>query len=152
MQKLGSGVITTLSDVDEIEFDWGNIHFLSEPAVTGAERFSFGVVRLSPGKGHERHNHPGSEEIIYVVSGTGEQMVDDKPAVDVKPGASIYIPADIYHSTLNTGPETLELLVVYSPAGPERLLREIPGCKVVPPREGRDDLHTHSRRSSRSPL
>jgi oxalate decarboxylase/phosphoglucose isomerase-like protein (cupin superfamily) len=132
MQKLGSGVITTTTDVDRVEFDWGTIHFLSEPVVTGANRFSFGIVKLAPGKGHERHNHPGSEEIIYVVSGEGEQMVDDRPAVTVGPGASIYIPADIYHSTVNTGKETLELIVVYSPAGPERLLREIPGCTVTP--------------------
>jgi oxalate decarboxylase/phosphoglucose isomerase-like protein (cupin superfamily) len=133
MQKLGTGIITTARDVDSVEFDWGNIHFLSEPLVTGAERFSFGIVKLAPGKGHARHNHPGSEEIIYVVSGEGEQMVDDRPPVKVGPGASIYVPADIYHSTVNTGSETMELIVVYSPAGPERLLREIPGCKITPP-------------------
>jgi oxalate decarboxylase/phosphoglucose isomerase-like protein (cupin superfamily) len=132
MQKPGSGVITTTQDVDRLEFDWGKIHFLSEPAVTGANGFSFGVVELAEGKGHARHNHPGAEEIIYVVSGEGEQMVDDRPPVKVSAGSSIYIPADIYHSTLNTGAETLKLIVVYSPAGPERLLRDIPGCKVVP--------------------
>jgi oxalate decarboxylase/phosphoglucose isomerase-like protein (cupin superfamily) len=133
MQRLGSGVITTTRDVDRVEFDWGTIHFLSEPVVTNAVRFSFGVVELAQGKGHARHNHPGSEEIIYVVSGEGEQMVDDKPPVKVGPGVSIYIPADIYHSTVNTGTETMKLIVVYSPAGPERLLREIPGAKVTPP-------------------
>jgi oxalate decarboxylase/phosphoglucose isomerase-like protein (cupin superfamily) len=133
MQKVGSGVITTTQDVDGLEFDWGKIHFLSEPAVTGANRFSFGIVELAQGKGHARHNHPGAEEIIYVVSGQGEQMVDDRPPVKVGVGSSIYIPADVYHSTVNTGWETLKLIVVYSPAGPERLLREIPGCKVVSP-------------------
>ncbi len=132
MKKLGSGVITTPQDVDGLEFDWGKLHFLSEPAVTGANRFSFGVVQLAEGKGHARHNHPGSEEVIYVVSGQGEQMVDDQPPVKVGPGSSIYIPADVYHSTLNTGKETLQLVVVYAPAGPERLLREIPGAKIVP--------------------
>jgi oxalate decarboxylase/phosphoglucose isomerase-like protein (cupin superfamily) len=132
MHELGSGVITTTQDVDCLEFDWGKIYFLSEPAVTGANRFSFGIVELAQGKGHARHNHPGAEEIIYVVSGQGEQMVDDQPPVEVSPGSSIYIPADVYHSTVNTGTETLRLIVVYSPAGPERLLREIPGCKVVP--------------------
>ena len=131
MHKLGTGVITSTQDVDRLEFDWGKIHFLSEPAVTGAIRFSFGIVELAAGKGHARHNHPGSEEIIYVMSGEGEQMVDDQPPVRVGPGSSIYIPADVYHSTLNTGTETMRLAVVYSPAGPERLLREIPGCTVV---------------------
>jgi oxalate decarboxylase/phosphoglucose isomerase-like protein (cupin superfamily) len=131
MDKLGSGFITTPQDVDRLEFDWGKIHFLSEPGVTGAKGFSFGLVDLESGKGHARHNHPGSEEIIYVVSGQGEQMVDDRPPVKVGAGSSIYIPADVYHSTLNTGAETLKLIVVYSPPGPERLLRDIPGCQIV---------------------
>src|SRR5260370_36819863 len=122
MQKLGSGVITPTQDVDCVEFDWGKIHFLSEPAVTDADRFSFGIVELSQGKGHARHNHPGSEEAIYVVSGEGQQMFDDNPPVKVGPGASIYIPADTYHSTGNTGTTTMKPIVVYSQAGPERVL------------------------------
>src|ERR1700745_4532452 len=110
MLKLGTGVITSNQDVDCFEFDWGKINFRSEPAVTGAVHFSFGIVELAAGKGHARHNHPGSEEIIYVISGEGEQMVDDRPSVKVGPGASIYIPADVYHSTVNTGPETMQLI------------------------------------------
>jgi oxalate decarboxylase/phosphoglucose isomerase-like protein (cupin superfamily) len=130
--QVGSGHILYGNDVDSVVFNWGTIKFLSEPLVTGAERFSFGMVVLEPGKGHDRHNHPGSEEIIFVMSGEGMQMVDDQPAVLVRAGASIYIPADVFHSTINTGWEPMRLLVVYSPAGPERLLRDIPGCTVIP--------------------
>lgn len=133
MNQVGSGSIVYGDDVEAIVFDWGVVKILSEPAVTDAERFSFGMVVLAPGKGHERHNHPGAEEIIYVMSGEGEQMVDDQPSVHVHAGASIYIPADVYHSTLNTGWEPLRLLIVYAPAGPERLLREIPGAVVLAP-------------------
>lgn len=133
MQQSGAGWVVYGDDVESVMFDWGTLKILSEPAVTDAERFSFGMVVLAPGKGHERHNHPGSEEIIYVMSGEGEQMVDDQPPIQVRAGASIYIPADIYHSTLNTGWEPLRLLIVYSPAGPERLLRDLPGCRVLPP-------------------
>jgi oxalate decarboxylase/phosphoglucose isomerase-like protein (cupin superfamily) len=129
--QVGSGYIITGDEVDTLKFPWGTLKFLSEPAVTQAERFSFGMVILEPGKGHDRHNHPGCEEIIYVVSGDGLQMVDDQEPVAVRAGASIYIPADVYHSTMNTGWEPLRLLVVYSPAGPERLLRDIPGCEVI---------------------
>ncbi|MDX1663002.1 MAG: cupin domain-containing protein [Candidatus Promineifilaceae bacterium] len=132
MQQLGSGYVVYGDDVDSLKFDWGTIKILSEPAVTEAERFSFGMVVLEPGKGHERHNHPGSEEIIFVVSGEGEQTVDDEGPVSIRPGASIYIPEGVYHSTVNTGWEPLRLLVVYSPAGPERLLRDVEGCEVVP--------------------
>jgi oxalate decarboxylase/phosphoglucose isomerase-like protein (cupin superfamily) len=132
MQQSGSGLVVYGDDVESVAFDWGVAKFLSEPAVTGAERFSFGMVVLAPGKGHERHNHPGAEEIIYVLSGEGQQMVDDQPPITVRAGASIYIPADVYHSTLNTSWEPMRLLVVYSPAGPERLLRDIPGSRVIP--------------------
>jgi len=63
-------------EVETQVFPWGSIKWLSEPRVTGTERFTMGVVVLEPGKGHTRHNHPGVEEILYVVSGEGEQMVE----------------------------------------------------------------------------
>lgn len=71
MQQVGRGYIVYGNDVESLMFDWGTLKFLSEPAVTGAQRFSFGMVILAPGKGHARHNHPGVEEIIFVVSGEG---------------------------------------------------------------------------------
>jgi oxalate decarboxylase/phosphoglucose isomerase-like protein (cupin superfamily) len=133
MQRSGAGWVVYGDDVETLAFDWGKVKILSEPALTGAERFSFGMVVLEPGKGHARHNHPGAEEIIFVMSGEGEQMIDDQPPIHVCPGACIYIPADIYHSTLNTGWEPMRLLIVYAPAGPERVLRELPECRVLPP-------------------
>jgi oxalate decarboxylase/phosphoglucose isomerase-like protein (cupin superfamily) len=135
MEKLGRGWIVYGDDVESLVFDWGTLKFLSEPQVTGAQRFSFGMVVLAPGKGHDTHNHPGVEEIIFVMSGEGEQMVDNQPPVPVRPGASIFIPADVEHSTINTGWEPMRLLVIYSPAGAERDLREIPDCRVLPPGE-----------------
>ena len=67
MERLGRGYITYGEDVDTLAFDWGTIKILSEPAVTGSLHHSFGMVVLAPGKGHERHNHPGAEEIIVVM-------------------------------------------------------------------------------------
>lgn len=140
MQRLGAGVITTDADLETLAFDWGTVRMLSEPQVTGAQPHSFGMVKVLPG-GHERHNHPGAEEIIYVVSGEGEQMVDDQPPVKIGPGACVsflmvfIIQHGIYHSTLNTGSEPMQLIIIYAPAGPEQMLREIPGCRVLAPGE-----------------
>ena len=64
-------------DVDSFGFDWGRLALTVAPEVNGAERFSGGVVDLPSGEGHARHNHPGAEEIIFVISGEGEQMVED---------------------------------------------------------------------------
>jgi len=133
MMKIGSGYIVYGDDVETLVFDWGSIKIFSAPQLTGAERFSFGMVVLSPGKGHDRHNHPDADEIIFVVSGEGDQMLDDEPPVRVRPGASIYIPQAVYHSTVNTRWEPLRLIIVYAPPGSERVLREIAGCKILPP-------------------
>ena len=133
MEKFASCTISYEGDVDTLVFDWGKIQFLSDERTTGAKPMSFGSVRLEPGKGHARHNHPDADEYIYVVSGTGEQMLDDHPPVPIKPGACIWIPIGIYHSTLNTGSEPLHLVVVYNPAGPEEGLRIMPDVQIIPP-------------------
>ncbi len=128
---------------DEVEtqvFDWGSIKWLSEPRVTGTDRFTAGVVILEPGKGHTRHNHPGVEEILYIISGEGEQMVEVpdgqggmKPERrKVTAGMLIHIPPDVYHETINTGWEPLKLMAIYAPPGPEAILRDLPECRIVP--------------------
>ncbi|MCV0395218.1 MAG: cupin domain-containing protein [Rhizobiaceae bacterium] len=128
-------------EVDVFAFDWGKLALTVAPEVNGAERFSGGVVDLQEGQGHERHNHPGAEEIIFVISGTGEQMVEDEngnPVVhQVRPGCTVYVPESRFHSTLNTGSGPMQLFVVYSPAGPEQALRDLPDFrleKAWPPR------------------
>lgn len=133
---MGTGRIVYAGDVESLVFDWGTLQFVSAPEVTGAKRFSFGIVTLAPGKGHDRHSHPGVEEIIFVVSGEGEQTLGKQPAVHVRSGASIFVPPNLPHSTLNTGSDPLQLVVVYAPAGPERELRDLPGCQVVRPTSG----------------
>jgi oxalate decarboxylase/phosphoglucose isomerase-like protein (cupin superfamily) len=122
------------SDVETMVFDWGTIKWMSEPRVTNTSGFTMGVVLLEPGKGHERHNHPGCEEILYVVSGQGNQMidVDGERWQPVAAGDLVHIPADIFHATINTGWEPLKMVAVYSPPGPEALLRRLPGCRLIP--------------------
>jgi oxalate decarboxylase/phosphoglucose isomerase-like protein (cupin superfamily) len=123
-------------DVETQVFDWGMIKWLSEPRVTDAQRFSAGIVLLEPGRGHTRHNHPGVEEILYVISGTGVQMVEDEQGrpmrQQVVEGDMVHIPADVYHETVNTGWVPLKLVAIYAPHGPERLLREMAGTTIVP--------------------
>lgn len=123
-------------DVDKFGFDWGQLSLTVAPEVNGAKTFSGGVVDLPSGQGHARHNHPGSEEIIFVISGEGEQMVEDEqgnPIVkQVGPGCTIFVPDSRFHSTLNTGKGPMQLFVVYSPAGPELGLRELPDFRIIP--------------------
>ena len=126
-------------DVETQVFDWGTIKWLSEPRVTDADRFTAGVVLLAPGKGHTRHNHPGVEETLYIVSGRGRQMVEDPEGTpvyrEVAAGDMIHIPVDAFHETINTSWEPLKIIATYAPHGPEAFLRTLPDVRIVPPGE-----------------
>ena len=121
-------------------FAWGQIKFLCEPRLTNAEHLTVGHVKLGPGQGHLRHNHPGSEEILFILAGEGEQMVEtdleenggEPRFFTVRQGDLVHIPASVYHQTVNTGPGTMELLAVYSPCGPEEVIRSQPDHREQP--------------------
>ncbi len=123
-------------DVSAFGFDWGRLALTVAPETNGARTFSGGVVDLPPGQGHARHNHPGAEEIIFVIAGEGEQMVerpDGTPEIQkVGPGCTVFVPESRFHSPLNTGSQPMQLFVVYSPAGPELALRDLPDFRLVP--------------------
>ena len=141
MSESAKKTFVKAEDVETQVFDWGRLSWLSEPHVTAAERFSAGVVKLESGKGHERHNHPYSEEILYVVSGTGMQMVDlpeGKVEREIGPGTLVHIPTAVYHSTVNTGDEPMELIAIYAPFGPEAELRKLEGVIIEPPQATTD--------------
>ena len=73
---LGALRFVSPPEVETMQFDWGTIKWLAESRITGSG-IAVGLVILEPGKGHLRHNHPGSEEVLYYVSGEGRQMVED---------------------------------------------------------------------------
>ena len=70
------------------------------------------IVELAPGTTAPRHTHPG-EEIIYVLKGTWEYTVGDKPPVTVKAGEVLFIPAETIHSAKNLSNDTGAELATY---------------------------------------
>ena len=59
-----------------------------------------------------KHTHPG-EEIIYVLEGTLEYQIEDKPPVTLKAGDVLFIPAGTIHSARNVGSGTGSELATY---------------------------------------
>jgi oxalate decarboxylase/phosphoglucose isomerase-like protein (cupin superfamily) len=114
-----------------MSFDWGLIKPLVATENTEDPAMSLMHVVLLPGEGHERHNHPGSDEILYILSGRGDQMVDDADTFPVGPGQAVFIPKAAFHSTVNTGWEPLVLLAIYAPAGAEEALKGLPDHREI---------------------
>ena len=118
-----------------MSFDWGLIKPLVAAANTDGAEVSLMHVVLLPSEGHERHTHPESDEILYILAGRGEQMVDDSDTFGVGPGQAVFIPKGAFHSTVNTGWEPLVLLAIYAPAGAEEALAGLPDHRQVQPGE-----------------
>jgi len=59
-------------------------------------------VELAPGVAFGKHWHPG-EEIIYVIEGSLQYQIEDKPPVTVKAGDVLFVPARTIHAARNVG-------------------------------------------------
>ena len=69
-------------------------------------------VELDPGVAFGKHSHPG-EEIIYVIEGVFEYEVEGKPAVTLKAGDVLFIPAGTIHAAKNVGTTNASELATY---------------------------------------
>lgn len=59
-------------------------------------------VEFPPGLVAAKHSHPG-EELVYVIEGLFEYQLEGEPAVTLKAGDVLFIPAGKIHSVKNVG-------------------------------------------------
>jgi quercetin dioxygenase-like cupin family protein len=70
------------------------------------------LVEFAPGVAFPAHSHPG-EEIVYVVEGSLEYALADKPPVTLKAGDVLFIPAGTVHAVKNVGSGKAAELATY---------------------------------------
>ncbi|SIT39286.1 Cupin 2 conserved barrel domain protein [Paraburkholderia piptadeniae] len=98
-----------------------SVHLLNDRAirlkrplseVTGITQFGFHLVTLLPGcESTEYHRHLYEEECIYVLSGTGEAIINER-AYEIGPGDFMgFAREGAAHTLFNTGHIPLELIV-----------------------------------------
>ncbi len=96
------------------------IELLLEPPSGGASYLGRAV--FLPGARSSVHQHPESEELVYVLSGSGTMTLGDT-TLTVEKGMALRIPAGVIHSFIVGGEEPMEIVQVYSPGGPEQRFR-----------------------------
>jgi mannose-6-phosphate isomerase-like protein (cupin superfamily) len=75
---------------------------------------SLAEAMIAVGTATQEHYHPKSEEIYYILSGTGRMKLDDELR-EVGPLDAISIPPGARHKIWNTGTVPLVLLCCCSP-------------------------------------
>jgi quercetin dioxygenase-like cupin family protein len=69
-------------------------------------------VDIAPGFAFPRHKHPG-EEIIYVLEGSLEYVVEGQSPVTLKAGDVLFVPAGAVHLAKNVGSDNAAELATY---------------------------------------
>jgi mannose-6-phosphate isomerase-like protein (cupin superfamily) len=83
---------TDALDAEQVAFTWRRM-----PAGTG-------------GKGSYGHRHHEQEEIYFIVSGNVLFKLGDE-VVEVGPQTAVKVPADVYRSVHNDGPDEAKLII-----------------------------------------
>jgi mannose-6-phosphate isomerase-like protein (cupin superfamily) len=81
--------------------------FIRELHHTNAQ--SLAEATLEPGQATERHYHRATEEIYFVLKGSGEMEVDGSTG-RIRPGDAVLIPAGAWHTLVNDGTSELRIL------------------------------------------
>ena len=100
----------------------GKIKPLLEPAKTGNKALYVGILEAQPGAEVPRNSHPGSAEILYVLSGGGEVTIGSEK-ITFGAEEALHIPDGQPHAAKFTGPDKTVMLQVFAPAGPEERYR-----------------------------
>lgn len=87
-----------------------------------AEGMRSGVVSLEPGQAVGRHSTRSREELIVVLEGSGELVVDGGDTLRLAAGSGAYVPPEQEPDVVNTGTGPLRYVYVVAPAsGGEQL-------------------------------
>jgi mannose-6-phosphate isomerase-like protein (cupin superfamily) len=95
--------------------DDSEIRELMHPAVQGNRLQSLAEAIVKPGEITRLHFHKKSEELYFILQGTGEMQLEDK-VFRVNMGDTICIPPGTKHCIENTGENDLKILCCCSPA------------------------------------
>ncbi len=103
------------SDAEEyVTKDGSKVRELIHPRHTGESRLSVAVARIAGGQSTRRHLHVKSEEVYYILRGSGVVHVGGERR-EVGAGDAVLIPPGTPHSAVNTGREELVILCACSP-------------------------------------
>jgi quercetin dioxygenase-like cupin family protein len=101
--------VVPLAQVDPIDLPQGSwSRMLVTSTSVDGNQSSLGYSVFTPGTALSPVSHR-TEEVAYVVGGSGELRLDDR-AVTFQAGDALFIPPDTWHAVVNTGDENVVMV------------------------------------------
>jgi quercetin dioxygenase-like cupin family protein len=104
--------------VETEKYPWGDIRWLLSGAIDPRAELTMGIVRFEPNQSNVLHIHPNSAEILYVLSGTSEHLLDGRWTV-LQAGDTLRIPRGVPHQARSKD-EGFTAVIVYDT--PKRIM------------------------------
>ena len=95
-----------------------------DPGLSGPTDLCVLTQSLAPGSVVPTHHHVTAEQVLFVVSGSGQISLDGS-LLEAQTGTTVHIPKGVPHEIVNTGDEALTLLEITSPPGFQDIFREM---------------------------
>ena len=92
---------------------WGSLTWLASRAIGNTRELTVGRVTITRCESNPRHTHPGSEEILYLLSGRLEHTLSDQ-TFTLEPGDTLAIPPGVFHNARSVGDVDADMIVAYS--------------------------------------
>lgn len=107
--------VTNRNSVEEFTTkDGSTIREILAPANSSLKKQSLAEATLRPGQSTQRHHHTKTEEIYYVLEGSG-LMETDEDSRQIGPGDGVAIPPGSNHRLTNTGDADMVFLCCCCP-------------------------------------
>jgi quercetin dioxygenase-like cupin family protein len=110
--------LTRVGSVPVETYGQATIHWLARKATNDAKELSFGFTIIHPGGSSPMHRHPNCEEVLHLLKGEIDQVVEGMKTLRMKPGDTITIPRNRKHRAIAVGQTPAEMIVAFS--SPER--------------------------------
>lgn len=91
--------------------DW---FYLLGPQNSQAKNLVFGLAEFPASTLAAAHAHETQEEIIYILSGAGDLIAEEKET-RLEPGVAVFIPPGLLHQIRVDEGEPLKLVTLFSP-------------------------------------
>lgn len=104
------------SEVPEVSHPGRFMRWLASEDSLKAKNLSVCVIRVLPGEVvRPAHSHPHSEELIYIITGSGKVMIENEVG-EVRAGSAILFEQGKIHMLKNTSNVEMKVICFFAPA------------------------------------
>lgn len=104
------------TEVAEVEHPGRFMRWLANEDSLRAKNLSVCVIRVMPGETvRPAHSHPNSEELIYIITGSGKVMIENEVG-EVRAGSAILFEQGKIHMLNNSGNVEMKVICFFAPA------------------------------------